>query len=77
MNQDNEETAEVNGINFNLIKFSINSINKLCYLIIYLSELWNAEVKRILAWKINRLEEPDELIEKTHPGPCIRSFRET
>ena len=43
MNQDNEITAEVmNVIKFNLIKFSINSINKLCHVIIYLSE-WNAE----------------------------------
>jgi hypothetical protein len=49
MNQDNEITAEVmNVIKFNLIKFSINSINKLCNVITYLSE-WNAEVKRIFA----------------------------
>ena len=52
MNQDNEETAEVIVIKFYIIKFSIN---KLCNVIIYLSE-WNAEVLRILAWKINRPE---------------------
>ena len=45
MNQDNEETAEVIVIKFYIIKFSIN---KLCNVIIYLSE-WNAEVLRILA----------------------------
>ena len=50
MNQDNEETAaEVIVIKFYIIKFSINSINKLCnVVIIYLSE-WNAEVLRVLA----------------------------
>ena len=50
MNQDNEETAEVIVIKFYIIKFSINSINKLCNVIIYLSEwIRNAEVLRVLA----------------------------